>query len=273
MKKHFPLNYFSACFPPKTIFAKRGQLNWLQNVVILIFLAAVMVIPVTHFYTNTMKQFPMTNFLPEATTFLNDSAAEKVSTLTINDNEMLESDSVVFNQDDNGAIGTNLDQEVMENAPSTVSFNTDDWQITSSSGEIIYTMKYMPDFAKSVSEVQTADDLKNFLEAQFYQSNRPTLILSNSWGLGLVMFLMTSAIVFGGGFFLWLTRKSKLSDIHSYKESVNLMLNIFGLPTLVAAIISLFSFDFSWLIGVQTFGGVFMLLAVWAQTKFKDKKV
>ncbi len=55
---------------------------------------------------------------------------------------------------------------------------------------------------------------------------------------------MTSFILFGASFFLWLTRKSRFFFlIETFKESANLMLNVIGVGSIIATIVGFFYFD------------------------------
>ncbi len=54
--------------------------------------------------------------------------------------------------------------------------------------------------------------------------------------LVLTIMLVTDLIfILGGAFFLWLTRNSPLTDITTFKEATNLMLNILGPASLLSA--------------------------------------
>ncbi len=70
-----------------------------------------------------------------------------------------------------------------------------------------------------------------------------------------------------------MTRKSQLSSIHTFKESANLMLNVMGIGSMVAAVVGFIHFDFILMLSVQTMITVLLLLWVFAKTKFKDKRV
>lgn len=131
-------------------------------------------------------------------------------------------------------------------------------------------MNYSPSFQPD--SVRTPEDFQRFLEREFYASNRPTIILSYSLSLGLVLLVMTSLILFGASFFLWMTRKSQLSSIHTFKESANLMLNVMGIGSM-AAVVGFIHFDFILMLSVQTTITVLSLLWVFVKTRFKDKRV
>lgn len=271
-KTRFPLTYFSALTTPKKMFAGRKNLNWWQIIFVWFFLSALLGIGVTCFYTFKMEQMPLSVIFKEEVSFLTDKATEQVTKLNIAEGKLLETESQVFQEDKTGVLGVALDLSANHSQKNFISFEKESWQIGVNDGEklITYTLPYTSDFQNL--DFKNHEELQTFVERQFYQSNRPTIILSYSWSLGIILLLMSGGIFFGSGFFLWLTRKNKFSQIKTYRQSVNLVLNVFGPATFLALMFSLFYFDFTWLIGIQTFGGVLTLLAVYSQTKFKDVK-
>lgn len=85
------------------------------------------------------------------------------------------------------------------------------------------------------------------------------------------LFLLTNLVfVFGGGFILWLGRKSPMITISSFKETVNLMVNILGPISLLVTIMGFIKFDISLLMTVQMLGAVLVFLMVYAKTRFND---
>lgn len=264
MMGHFPLTYFSAVISPKKAFLGRHNLKWGQNILVVIFLSALLVIPVTCFYAFGMKQMPLNNFLQENITFLNEQSAEKTSLYE------KETKTTIFYEDKTGEIGSNLPMAKM--GIDQISFTKDGWQVTTWNKEKPLKYQINTDISK-VKNIKSTTDLKNYLGKTFYESNRPVIVLSYSWSLGLIILLITASFAFGASFFLYLTKKSRFSSIKTYQESLNLILNILGLPTLAAMIFGLIHFDFTQLLFIQSIGGVFMLLGVWAKTRFKDKEL
>ncbi len=59
----FPVRFFGSLFSPRRMFANRDQFNWLQIIVLFIFLTAVMVMPIP-FYYNHQTNFNLSPFLP-----------------------------------------------------------------------------------------------------------------------------------------------------------------------------------------------------------------
>ncbi len=170
-------------------------------------------------------------------------------------------------------VGVSLSEKQQSDHGTFIDFEKEQWVIQQKdkSGIRRYTMNYSPSFQPD--SVRTPEDFQRFLEREFYASNRPTIILSYSLSLGLVLFVMTSLILFGASFFLWMTRKSQLSSIHTFKESANLMLNVMGIGSMAAAVVGFIHFDFILMLSVQTTITVLLLLWVFVKTRFKDKRV
>lgn len=254
----FPLNYFASILSPTRCFAGRKNLNWFQALVTLIFLNALLVIPVTLYYAVGLEQIPVANFLGADAGLLTTENAAAVQQITVADGQLTTPPLELVN--------------TVENKTYRLAFLKDTWQVDGvvEGKAMHYEMRYPSDF--NPQEVTDRQSLANFLEKNFYRSNRPVLILSYSLSLGVMLFAMSFLLIMGGAFFLWLTRKSKFSDIGDFRQGFNLMLNVFGLPTLLAMVVGLVHFDFVWMLSIQTFGGVLLLLAVYAKTKFKDAK-
>lgn len=57
-KKQFPISYISHCLSARAMFASRAQFTWWQNLLIIVFLNALIMIPVTLHYAN-MTTYPL----------------------------------------------------------------------------------------------------------------------------------------------------------------------------------------------------------------------
>ncbi len=109
------------------------------------------------------------------------------------------------------------------------------------------------------------------LTKSWYQQNKATLTFS-MMALVLTIMLVTDLIfILGGAFFLWLTRNSPLTDITTFKEATNLMLNILGPASLLSAFLGFISFNIASLMLLQTFVLALLFILVYAQTHFKDQ--
>ena len=85
------------------------------------------------------------------------------------------------------------------------------------------------------------------------------------------MFLMTDVlIILVGSIFLWLARKSPMVTIESFKEAVNVMLNVLGPASLVTFVFGTLHFDLSLMTAVQSAVAIILMLVVYTKTHFND---
>ncbi|RCA10660.1 maltodextrose utilization protein MalA [Enterococcus durans] len=267
----FPLNYFSALIGPRQLFAGRKQLSWLNFSLIFLFLVSLMVVPVTLFYANQVKAIPMAQFLT-VESLIDQPGVDRFSQLEVVNGE-LESAPMIISESDELLIGTDLSKAQQSEKNAFINFEKNNWTIQQKEGDTTrtYQMNYLSSF--DPASVTTPQEFQLFLEQAFYASNRPTIILSYSLSLGIILFIMTALILFGAAFFLWMTRKSRFSSIHTFKESANLMLNVIGVGSIISAVVGLVHFDFVLMLGIQSTVAVLLLLWIFAKTGFKDEPI
>ncbi|MGO2083106.1 hypothetical protein [Vagococcus sp.] len=94
--------------------------------------------------------------------------------------------------------------------------------------------------------------------------------LSSILLLTLLISISFTFFVFGTSFFIWLTRKNHLSNIKTFKEALNLILNASFIPTLSAMIIGFIQYDITLMLTVQSMGLALMILMIFVKTKFND---
>src|SRR5690606_10314300 len=82
-----PLNYFKTIWSPKKIIEKRQSLNWFQLLFLLIFLNALMIVPVSLNYTR-MDSYSLDNTFPESFQMLDQSVVSELSKASIKNGEM-----------------------------------------------------------------------------------------------------------------------------------------------------------------------------------------
>lgn len=267
----FPLNYFSALIGPKRLFSGRKQLSWLHFSLIFLFLVSLMVVPVTLFYANQVRTIPMAQFLT-VESLIDQPGVDRFSQLEVVNGE-LRSAPMVINRTDELLIGIDLSKAQQSQRNAFINFEKNNWTIQQkeSGTTRTYQMNYSSSF--DPTSVTSPQEFQLFLEQAFYDSNRPTIIFSYSLSFGIILFIMTALILFGAAFFLWMTRKSRFSSIHTFKESANLMLNVIGGGAIISAVIGLIHFDFVLMLGIQSTVAVLLLLWIFAKTGFKDEPI
>lgn len=266
----FPLNYFQAMVSPQKTFYWRDRLNWFQSIIIYIFLTALLLIPVT---LNLAKQdhTPAAEFMPHAQKLLTDEVAQEFANLHIQDGQLSDATTTIFNETADSIIGVELTEEVWSAHQYGIDFRGNEWRIKEriEGKEYQYTLRYSRFIDPTKAKDGTA--LREMLEQDYFANNRSALILIKSFTTGFLLFAMNILLVLGAAFFLWLTKRSRLSSIRNFHESLNVILASLGIGTVLAAVIGCFYFDVTLMLGVQSIAMVAMLFATYVKTKFKDK--
>ncbi|KAF1297719.1 hypothetical protein BAU15_13215 [Enterococcus sp. JM4C] len=265
----FPTNYFRAIFSPKKVFQFRKKFNWLQLFVLYLFLTALLVIPATLYFAQTTT-INEDQFMPHVKELLTAQTAQEVQQLSIKDGRLVDADPQIFEETDQGVAGVNLSEKQVNEKDVSLNFKEKNWQIKENIDGKSYTyqMNYSAQF--SPEKISNQQELRTAINEEFVRNNRSSLILTMSVTTGFLLFMMNLLLVLGAAFFLWLTKKSRLSSIQSYSESLAMVLMSMGIGSLVALVIGLFHFDITLLIGIQSFGMIGMLFASYLKTRFKE---
>lgn len=119
-------------------------------------------------------------------------------------------------------------------------------------------------------ELDTAEAVRQEVSRQWYSANRTYLVLTYSMIFSVMLLAMNVFLVFGAAFFLYLAGRAGGMDMETYQESVNLILNGMGIPTLVAAAAGLLVPDITLIMSVATFGLIILIVAIYYKTRFSD---
>lgn len=267
----FPINYFKSIWTPIKAFTNRFKLSWPNMVVVLIFLNALMTIPVTINFAQ-MDTFPIEDLYPNAATILENEELPELNAATYQDGEMQVTEPFIHeNEAGIVAAGVNLEEnETLANAENVVLFEEDQFQIKET-GAPTTTVPYTENF--SLEHASNSEEILDVMSEQWFVQNQVfvvaffTLIISM---LQLVMLLFT---IFGSALFLYFTKNSPITSISTYKESVNLLINAISLPTIVALIVGLIAFDVITMQMIQVVGLIAMLLVIYFKIQFNDDKI
>lgn len=266
MKKiPFPFNYFTSIVTPKAVFKGRHQLNWFQNIVIFIFLNALLMIPVSMYFTSNTN-FQLQEIMPNTMRLVSDDFAEKMATQNFVDGKL--ENAVPFEElEKEGAVGIGLSKATINKQKNVISFEKDHFLIKDETG-YSFDVRYSKDF--SLQQATTKTQLKEAIKQEWFKQNRAFVAFTMMMMTGTIILFSNFLVIFIAAFFIWMTRKNALSSIKTYKESLNVVLNAAGLGTIFATLIGFYQFDMTIVIGIQSLGLVVMLTAVFAATHFSD---
>src|SRR5699024_9981769 len=118
-----------------------------------------------------------------------------------------------------------------------------------------------------------AEEVVNEISRQWFKQNKIFIVMIFSVMISAFLFVIVLFLTLGSAFILYLTKKSSLSSIKTFKESVNLILNLLSLSTIIAMIFSLFHFYISLLLSIKTLELVLMLIIIYYKTKLNDNNI
>ncbi len=208
------------------------------------------------------------SIFPHAKTLMTAETAAKYSELQLEDGKLLTDESQVFSQTETGIIGVGLSEADLEEAKYAINFRETDWTIKEEIDgqtyhyEMRYTAEMMPD------QVHDATSFQKVIEDGFYRNNETAIFFSQTITVAFLLVAMNSILVIGAAFFLWVTKKSRLSTIGSFKESTNVILNALGVGSLVAMLAGFIGADIILMIGIQSLGMLLMLFLTFLKNPF-----
>jgi len=260
----FPVRFFGSLFSPRRMFANRDKYNWLQIIVIFLFLTAVMLMPIP-FYYNHQTNFNLKPFLPTIDRMADSSAMQTAFKQAQFKNQQftnVKHQVILSNQDE--VAGFNLTAADMAGRKSVINLRAKTFQVKAVGSA--FNAKYVPTY-------NLKTNAHDFLVDSWYQSNKVMIGLFMLMTLGLIIVGVNLILVNGAAFFLFLSRHNKITHIRNYREAVNLSLMMMGIGSLLAMVIGLIHFDVTIELTVQSLSLAFVVLWVYLKTKFKDPEV
>lgn len=267
MKKiHFPINYFISCLNPQEVYNGRKKLGWAQMIFILIFLCALLCVPVSLNFANT-GDWLANNIVDNVLENITDDDAVKMAEINFENGVMqYDGDAKIISQE-NVLIGQNLSENEIEKHQKAIVFYKDKWLLKDFSGEdkIELDMNYPQSFTLTV---ENSVECAKVLKSAFFSANKTSLIFSATLSVAFLVVVSVLLLLLGISFFLWLTKISKKSGIRSWKESVNMALNSLGAGAILSCIIGIFYFDISIMLMIFSLVAAMMLIVSFSKTKF-----
>lgn len=268
----FPLNYVKNIWSPLKAFKNRFVLTWPMMIVVIIFLNALMVIPVTLNYAE-MESFPFEEYYPiAASQLIDDQVVDELQTVDVNEGQLSIPEPFQV-ENANGEVVGGLSLDEIENhisSPNFIAFQ-ENQLIIAEEGLPTATVLYTRDV--SFGEMETKAEIVEEISRQWFNQNRVLIVLIFSFLISTFLLFMLLFLVFGSSFLLYLTKKGSLTTIKTYKESVNLILNSLAVPTFLAMLFGLFYFELYIMVTIQSLGMAAYLFWIWYKVQFNDQRL
>ncbi|MBO0475810.1 DUF1189 family protein [Vagococcus sp. DIV0080] len=263
MKEYqFPISYFVSCFSPKKIFLNRRTLAYWQMLIVSIFLIFLLLNPVA-LNANKTQEFNLKSVTPDLVAQMDKMDMKNISSISITDSSLDNKET----QQINDLIYVNASSESFDKVATGLNFEENQLVMKDKNG-LTFNLRYTDSF--SPTNWQTNEDFKSWLNEEWNAQNAAYRILSVTILVSLLVLSSTIFLIFGAAFFIWLTKRSHLSSIKTYKEALNVTINALFLPTLIAMILGLIHYDITLIMTVQSLGLALQILVLFVKTKFND---
>lgn len=263
----YPFNYFASIFDFRSSFANRKKLSWFQMLFTSFFLISITLVPVA-LQNAQLKTYPLTTFVSDVFDPLSTDVMKDIQEhVVIKDQELTYNGSTPVHKSSKGQVILGQAIKATDNKDLTLSFDRKHLVISKEQKELA-TISYQAINQKSLQ------DKKNFTQAissDWFRENRLPVSLFLIVFSGFLSTVNYLILILGASFFLYLTRKSRLFSLQTFKECFNCILNCLGLPILLSVLISLlFHQVFTTTIMIQNVLFVLYLAMVFYKTHFRD---
>lgn len=266
----FPLNYFKTIWSPKRIIEKRQPLSWFQLLFLLLFLNALMIVPVSLNYTK-MNSYSLENTFPNTFQLLDQSVVNEMTEASIENGEMT-IDEFTVNSEKGvvmAGISSQRAEQILGKEGNAVLFLKDQLIIKEANQSASY-IPYTKDF--TLEGMDSTNQLKEAVSQQWFIKNQSFLIAVLSFILFVLVLAELVFLIFGAAFFLYIASKNKPLLKSSYKESVSVVLHATGVPTILAMLIGLIDFNIITMVTVQSIGMIGFIWVIYYHNRISEIK-
>lgn len=260
----FPFNYIKSTFPPTKAFKNRRILNWPQIFFVFLLLTLVMVLPVFKHY-HSVELFNLEDFYPKVVDLIDDEAVKALQETTI-DNGKLSAIQPFTIESEAGVISVGWNSNAENISDTVLSFQENQYVIRDEIGE----ERIVPYLTHSTLGHDHKASLLQELDELFTAHYRSELVVSLTMVVYGFIVLFTLFIVFLYAYLVKSMQDFTMSSIVTYKESVNLILNLILIPTIGAVIFGLIRFNIILMMTIQVIGLISMLFYIYRTTRFED---
>ena len=263
----YPFNYFASIFNFRSSFANRKKLSWFQMIFTSFFLISVTLLPVA-LQNAQLKTYPLTTFVSDVFDPLSNDVMKDIQEhVVIKDQELTYIGTNPVHKTSKGQVILGQEAKASEGKELTLRFDRKQLIISKENKELA-TVSY-----QAINQ-ESLRDKKSFTQAissDWFRENRLPVSLFLVIFSGFLSTVNYLILIVGASFFLYLTRKSRLFSLQTFKECFNCILNCLGLPILLSVFISLlFHQVFTTTIMIQNVLFVLYLAMVFYKTHFRD---
>ena len=262
LSHYFPLNYFQTIISPTRSFTNRKYLSILQQIIVIIFLQALLMMPLS-LQLAQVNEVDLTIYFPTVIETMDDEIVTGLQ-------EAYEAnESAVIRENDEVYISYIADETIdLESITQPLVFTLGQDNIAIREPDSI-TFEQAIDVDRMMQQ-EGVDAFISELSRQFTSANRLSIYLTGVINITMLVLLNVLGLILGTSFILSFMKNLDQFDIHGFKDAFQVVLNTMGLPTLIAAIIGFISSDTALVFTIQGLGFVLMLMLSYWNTHFND---
>lgn len=251
----YPFSYFASIFTPRQMFANRKKLGIVQQIFTSLFLISLPLLPLS-IQTSQLTSYPLEHFVEGIFEPLTDQDVNNLAqAVRLSEGQLLSQE-----------IQMDAWRQIGQKTGFHYDFGTDYLTVTKD-GEPLLQVSYE---GWEESSLSSRENLTQAISLSWYTANKAPIVLAIITVSATILASNFLFVLLGASFFLFLTRKSRLFQLTSWKECSNLSLNCLGLPTLLSCLVGLTGQAVTTVLTVQNILFVLVLIWVFFKTKFRD---
>jgi maltodextrin utilization protein YvdJ len=274
--KKFPLNYLVSMSNLQWIFDYRTNFQWWKLAFLFLFINGCLMMPLS-FHLSTVTQAPLSLIAPTVNNTVNGNT--RLSTGIIEQGELTGAANVKRLVNKNLLIATDPKNDLkisggryhqsVEGYKNALIFQKHQLILTDQNG-FGFAIAYPKN--KSFSLTNYSGGVKA-LVSELWMNQYKLIYVAFASLLSFAVLLVSNIILMSAmALILWLTKFSRISDIGSLREAAAIIIMSAGWPSIAALCLSLFSFDYSSLIMIQSIGLVLVISLVFWKTHFQENR-
>lgn len=264
----YPFNYLKSIRNPITAFQNRHQLKWSQIAVVFTFITFLMTAPVyTHY--QKVESFSFYDFYPEIVDMIDEEVISEIQQIDLNNGEMTNQNSFKVEADQGTiVIHSKINTNDYEDAINFLGFEKKQFVVRDDSEE----PRIVPYLTTTSFKGKNKEQIIEELSEAYTITNGSGIIVSLILVIYGFILLFNAFVIFVYAYLLKSMQDFTMSSIITYRESVNLVLNLIAIPTILAMIFGFIRFNLITMFGIQVIALIAMLVYLFQQTQFIDEE-
>lgn len=259
----FPINYIKSTYPPSKALKNRHQLSWPQMILLFFFMTFLMLLPVFNHYQN-IDVFSIEDFYPNVVEMIDDVVLDELQQAEFSDGTLTITNPFAI-ETDQGVVVGGL-ETTYEEVANRLIFDTNHFIIGDETGD-----ERVVNYIEQTSiNFNNKDELVYSLSEMYTAQYRGEMIFTLTMIVYGFILVFSLFIVFLYAFLIKSMKDFSMSSILTYKEAVNLVLNLIALPTIAAVLFGFVRFNIILMMATQVVSLIGLLVILFRQTNFED---